>query len=148
MIVDQVVPLTLEFLMREMRELYNKIAWLLSESKITFTWELDLLFARDCTHSWFHFNKPCNSDDPFISSMINSLDLIELYLLLASKEELFKCALHINFKVFGCIRMCLYYTSISTDLFKSSYLISFIIKGDCEWVASAEELLEDLIDVP
>ncbi len=148
MVVDQVIPLALEFLVRDLREFDDEISWLLSESNIAFTWEPDFFFAWDCAHARLHFNKPCNSDDPFISSVIDPLYLIELYLLLASEDQLFKCALHLYFKVLGSICLSPFDTRVLADLFESSYLISLLIECDSEWVTSAEELLEDLIDVP
>ena len=143
--VDEIIPLSLEFLVGCQSKLDDQVSCFLGESDVALTGESDFFSTRLSSHARLNFNDSGNRDDSLISSVINSLNLVELNLFLASEEELLECAVHGDFKVLGGI--LLGDTGILRYELKGRDLISKGIKGDSEWVASTEEFLKNLIDV-
>jgi hypothetical protein len=126
MIVNQIIPMSLELIVGNQRELYNQIARLLCKPNITFSRKPNFFFTRCCSHSRSDFYQSGNSDYSFISSVINSLDLIELDLLLASEKVLFECAGDSDLKVL-LGRTLLSSRNFFGNLLKSSNLVAFLI---------------------
>lgn len=144
-VVDEVVALSLEFLVGCQSELYDQVSCVLGESDIALTGESDFFGTWLSTRAWFNFDDPGDRDDSLVPSVIDSLNLVELNLFLASEEELFESAGHGNLKVLGGIRLG--DAGVLRDELQSRDLIAKGIKGNREWVASTEELLKNLIDV-
>jgi hypothetical protein len=145
MVVDKVVALSLEFLVGCQCELDNQVSCVLGESDVALTGESDFFGTWVSTRAWLNFDDSGDRDDSLIASVIDSLNLVKLNLFLASEEELFESAGHRDLKVLGGIRLgdagILLYELQGRDLIAKG------VKSNREWVASAEELLKNLIDV-
>jgi hypothetical protein len=144
-VVDKVVPLSLEFLVGCQCELYDQVSCVLGESDVPLAWESDFFGTWVSTRAWLYFYDSGDHDDSLIPSVIDSLNLVKLNLFLASEEELFESAGHGDLKVLGGIRLG--DAGVLRDELQGRDLIAKGVKSNREWVASAEGLLKNLIDV-